>query len=277
MVINNEDLALHTLQHYNYYRLGAYWLPFENDHNSHQFKPHTKFEAVLNLYNFDRLLRLMILDAIERIEVSIRGQWAYRMGHLHGAHAHLNASLANNHYHWQQNKKSLKKEVQRSDEVFISHLVTKYAEELPPIWAACEVMSLGLLSRWYKNLKPMNTRRLIANQYELDESVLESWLHHISVVRNVCAHHSRLWNRDFSRVLPMHTQNKPAILKGQFVTSPQIYNSFIILLHLVDKTVQSHTWREKLKTLLLDNKDWLSDMGFPEGWEEEQIWSAKTH
>lgn len=64
--------ALHYLGHLNYYRLGAYWLPFETDHASHAFKPGTRFDAVLNLYIFDREVRLLVLDAIERVEVSVR-------------------------------------------------------------------------------------------------------------------------------------------------------------------------------------------------------------
>lgn len=272
MIINDEDLALHKLQHYGYYRLGAYWLPFESDHNAHQFKEGTKFEDVLRLYNFDRLLRLLVLDAIERVEVSVRAQWAYRVGHLHGSHAHLDANIARDNRLWNQNKKALKKEVDRSDEVFIKHLLNKYSEPSPPIWAACEVMSLGLLSKWYSNLKPPNTRRLIANVYSLDESVFESWLHHLTVVRNTCAHHSRLWNRNFSRVLPKFTQNKPAKLKGEFVNDTRLYNSFVILLHMKDVLMMKNEWRSRLINLLLEHEDCLPDMGFPADWQTKEIW-----
>lgn len=274
LIINDEDLALHKLQHYNYYRLGAYWLPFESDHQTHQFKTGTKFEDVLRLYNFDRLLRLTVLDAIERVEVSVRAQWAHKLGHLHGSHAHLDASISKNTRLWNQNKAALKKEVDRSDEVFIKHLKRTYNEELPPTWAACEVMSLGLLSKWYSNLKPPHTRRLIANVYALDESALESWLHHLTVLRNNSAHHSRLWNRDFSRVLPRHTQNKPAKLKGEFVSDTRIYNSFIILLHMMDVLLINNEWRLRLKKLLLEHKNCLPAMGFPADWQSRGIWKT---
>ena len=276
MIIDDEDLALHKLQHYSYYRLGAYWLPFEADHATHQFKENTKFEDVLRLYNFDRRLRLCVLDAIERIEVSVRAQWAHKLGHLHGSHAHLDSSIAQNRYLWTQNKTVLKKEVDRADEVFINHLTNKYSDELPPIWAVCEVMSLGLLSKWYSNLKPPHTRRLIANVYALDEAVLESWLHHLTVVRNTCAHHSRLWNRNFSRVLPKHTQNKPAKLKGEFINDTRLYNSFVILLHMMDVLMMKNEWRSRLIQLLLEHEDCLPNMGFPADWLQKEIWKEAT-
>lgn len=97
MIIENPTEAEFYLQHLNYYRLGAYWLPFEADHTTHQFKSETRFSDVLNSYIFDRELRLLVLDAIERVEVSVRSQWAYQMAHRHGPHAHLNADLACKH------------------------------------------------------------------------------------------------------------------------------------------------------------------------------------
>jgi abortive infection bacteriophage resistance protein len=64
MQIEDPATAAFYLQHINYYRLGAYWLPFEVDHASHRFKPGTRFDDVLKLYVFDRELRLLVLDAI---------------------------------------------------------------------------------------------------------------------------------------------------------------------------------------------------------------------
>lgn len=72
MIVSLSDLAEDNLKHLNYYRLAAYWLPFEADHATHTFKPGTLLADVLKLYNFDRHLRLLVLDAIKRIEVSVR-------------------------------------------------------------------------------------------------------------------------------------------------------------------------------------------------------------
>ena len=273
LIIADPAAAEHYLQHINYYRLGAYWLPLEADHATHQFRSGARFEDALDLYIFDREMRLLVLDAIERFEVSARAQWAHQMAHAHGPHSHLDASLARKPGHWQTNLDKLTTEVRRSDEAFISHLMQTYAEALPPIWAVCEVMSLGLLSRWYSNLKPGATRRAVAGVYSLDERVLESWLHHLTFIRNTCAHHSRLWNRDFTITAEL-PRSKPAYLAGEFVTgSRKLYNTLVMLLHFMDIIAPGHHWRQRLKHLIHHHHTInTAAMGFPAGWDTRAIW-----
>lgn len=272
MVIEDPAQVEFYLQHLNYYRLGAYWLPFEADHGSHCFQPGTRFADVLNLYVFDRELRLLVLDAIERIEVSVRSQWAYQMAHQYGPHSHLNRALAHKAWHWQSNLEKLTKEVERSDETFIQHLTQTYSEALPPVWAVCEVMSLGVLSRWYGNLKPMPIRREIANVYGIDQRVMESWLHHLTYIRNTCAHHSRLWNRDFT-ITPELPKSKPAHLVGEFISgSRKLYNTLVILLHFMDIIAPKHHWRKRLIGLIAEHAAPASAMGFPKDWQQRAIW-----
>lgn len=275
MLISDEQRAEFYLRHLNYYRLGAYWLPFEADHSLHQFRPGTRFEDVLNLYVFDRELRLLVMDAIERFEVSVRSQWAYQLAHLHGPHAHLDPSLARHFARWEKSKQQLREAVDHSEEIFIRHLKATYSEDLPPIWAICEVMSLGLLSHWYSNLKPKPTRRAIAAVYGLDETVLASWLHHLTTVRNVCAHHSRLWNREFT-VTPTLPQTKPPGLHHQLnLGSRKLYNSLVFLLHCLDVLAPQHHWRSRLLNLLTSHSIPVAAMGFPTGWQAFPIWQTK--
>lgn len=272
MHIDDHAAAEFYLQHLNYYRLGAYWLPFEATHTPHAFVPGTRFTDALNLYLFDRNLRLLVLDAIERIEVSIRSQWAYQVAHRHGTHAYLDARLAANRGRWESDLTKLEKEVQRSDEVFIRHLLATYSEKLPPTWAVCEVMSLGLLSRWYGNLKPMPTRSAIASVYGVNEKVLASWLHHLTMVRNTCAHHGRLWNREFT-IIPLIPKTKPLNLQHQFQPgSRRLYNTLTILLHCMDIIAPRHSWRQRLKALIELHKPPTRAMGFPPHWDRLQIW-----
>jgi abortive infection bacteriophage resistance protein len=263
MVIADEATAAFYLEHLNYYRLGAYWLPFEADHATHKFKPGSTFESVLDLYRFDRELRLLVLDAIERVEVSIKAHWAYVLAHRHGPHAHLDASLAHDPAYFQKNLADMTKEVNRADEVFIRHLKATYTEALPPVWAVCEVMSLGLLSRLYKNLKNNKTKKAIATPYGLSAPVLESWLHHLTIVRNVCAHHGRLWNREFS-ILPVQPQSQnQSLLNAYQPGGKRVYNTLLILLYFMDRLAPGHGWRTKLIALLNRHpKAWLG-MGFP--------------
>ena len=272
MIIEDQEQAEFYLKHLNYYRLGAYWLPFETDHSTHKFQAGTSFSKVLSHYIFDRELRLLVLDGIERFEVSVRSQWAYWMAHHHGPHAHSNPDLALNANHWKDNLAKVKKDVGYSKEAFIRHLREKYEEDLPPVWAICEVMTLGQLSRWYANLKPMPTRRAIADIYGLDQGVLQSWLQHMTHIRNICAHHSRLWNREFT-IIPALPRKKPADLAEQMVAdSRKLYNTLVILLFCVDQIAPNHHLRERVKKLLQDHDIQENAMGFPDGWKELPIW-----
>lgn len=278
MSIDDTKVAgfyLSHLSHLSYYRLAAYWLPFEFSHSDHRFKPGTSFPKVLNFYLFDRELRLLVLDAIERIEVSVRARWAYELSHRHGAHAHLDVSLARKRWHWESNLEKLKGEVRRSDEPFIRHLQETYSEELPPVWAVCEVMSLGSLSRWFANLKPGSTRSAIAKSYKVDERSLQSWLHHLSIIRNHCAHHSRLWNREFT-VTPNIPTPAPKLLRDQFFgPSRKIYNSLVLILYLMDSIAPAHHWRKRMKALIKEHAIPTAMMGFPEDWFARPIWQER--
>lgn len=274
MVIDDPAQAEFYLRHLNYYRLGAYWLPFETNHATHALRPGTRFDDVLNLYVFDRELRLLLMDALERIEVSVRTQWAYQLAHCHGTHAHLDAGIAFRTDWHQRHLDKLAEEVTRSEETFIRHLLNTYADPLPPVWAVCEVMSLGLLSHWYSNLQPMPTRRRIAAPFGVDEAVLQSWLHHLTVVRNTCAHHARLWNRELT-VRPQVPRSKPAALKNQFqIGSHRLYNTLLILLYLMDVVAPASHWRQRLIALIDVHAIDVAAMGFPADWRARPIWGV---
>lgn len=264
MIIRDKKKARDILTQINYYRLSAYWLPFEEDHQNHIFKSKTDIEDVLNLYIFDCKLRLLVLDAIETIEVSCRTQWAYFMAHNHGSHSHLNVTLARNLSHWNSNIDSLKKEIERSKEVFIEHYRSKYTEpDLPPVWAVSEVMSLGSLSRWFTNLKPINTRKQIASQYKINHQVLASFLQHLTEIRNISAHHSRLWNRKFT--ITFTFPNKPKALAKQLnkVENRRLFNTLVMCAYLLDIIDQNNSWRKQLVTLLEKHNINITLMGFP--------------
>ncbi len=276
MLIADTAQAAFYLEQISYYRLSAYWLPYEADHATHQFLPGTRFEEIASTYSADRELRLLFIDAIERVEVSVRAHWAYQMAHRHGPHAHLKMNLARDHRKWLINLNKLLQEVDRSKEAFIQHMRATYDELLPPVWAACEVMSLGLLSQWYDNLKPTATRSAIAACFQLDQETLASWLQHLTYLRNLCAHHSRLWNRSMT-ITPRVSKSKPAALAGQFVTAGPsarlLYNSAVLLIHLMDTIAPQSGWRDRLRKLLTSGPLKSSSMGFPADWETRAIWN----
>ena len=276
MVITDIPSATHYLSHINYYRLGAYWLNFESNHATHAFQQNTTFEQVLNLYIFDRELRLLLLDAIERVEVAIRSQYSYQLSHQYGSHPHLMQNIykaPSSYWDYPQALNQLVKEANASKEVFAKHLLTKYAEPLPPVWATVEIMTIGQLSKWYENLSTSADRNRIARVFNLDEINLVSFLHHISTVRNLCAHHSRLWNRAFPFTFKL-PRNRPAnILTSLNSHTPkQLYNSLVMLAYLMNQIAPNHHWKVRLISLINQHNINTNLMGFPLNWQNKPIW-----
>ena len=280
MRIDNYGGARRFLTHLNYYRLTAYWLPFEQDHTTHLFKPDTTFDQVVDHYIFDRELRLLVMDAVERLEVSLRSQWAYHLAHAYGPHAHLDKQIFKSSYKgWDHTSdvQGLQDNVRKSTEIFIKHLRSTYDEQLPPVWAVCEIMTFGQLSRWYANLRHGYDRNAIASIYDMDEINLVSFIHNLSVVRNVCAHHSSLWNREFSIAWKIPTRRPLALLPNLNRTDgKRLYNTLVTLAYLMDILNPGHHWKKRLGDLFRHHSSVkASIMGFPDNWRDLPIWRGK--
>jgi abortive infection bacteriophage resistance protein len=267
--------AVEHLTHINYYRLSAYFLPFTVDRATHAFLPETSFDDVLNLYVFDRELRLLVLDAIERVEVSVRTGWAYTLAHRYGPHAQLDKNLfkASGHgWNHAQQLEKLTEETRKSHETFVTHHQNKYAEPLPPLWAVAEVMTFGELSKWYDNLKSSADRNVVAHRYDMDEANLTSFLHHLSTVRNICAHHARLWNREFTFAFRLPRKRPQALAASLNLDSRRIYNTLSTLAWIMDCISPHHHWKARLRELLTRHSVNVKAMGFPKGWQALPVW-----
>ena len=263
MNFHDEKKAKYYLENLNYYRLGGYWLIFEKNHESHQFRDNTYFEDVLNLYIFDRELRLLLLDAIERIEVSIRSRLAYHLAESFGSHAHLKPEIFVSPLKYARTLTKLKSELDRNrSEIFIKHHSDKYSEELPPIWVSVEVMTMGQISSWYSNIKDRKHRQIIAKYYGLDEKILSSFLHHLTIVRNTSAHHSRVWNRKFT--IDFSLPNFPKELNEKFnpASRKYIYNTLVMCEYLMNIISEDSSWKKRLDDLILKHNIDVKRMGF---------------
>ena len=276
MTINNPDRAARYLAHINYYRLRAYWLPFEEkaDGTEHHFKAGTTFNEVLTLYLFDRKFRLLVMEAIERLEISFRTRFAHELALKYGSHAYLNASLFRRTDLHRQHLDSLQGEIAHSQETFIEHYQTTYDDpELPPIWAICEVMTFGQLSIWFKNLKRRSDRNAIARIYGVDEVILGSFMHHLTHIRNLTAHHCRLWNRRL--VFTMTIPALPVDLARMFNrrSDRNIYNTLVMLGYLLKLISPGTSWPARMRSLIEEYvPDKTASMGFPEGWRDLPMW-----
>ena len=269
--VSDRTLALHRLAHANYFRLNCYRHPFLSA-GSDTFLPGTRFDGLWEIYRFDHLFRILMLDAIERCEISFRTQWAYVLAHQHGPQCYENSAIHRDPAAHQKTLSKIDAEIRRSTEDFLSpHRRTGAAR--PPIWMVCEVMSLGQLSAIYDNLAAPADRQAIADAYGFDEKVLRSFLHHLTVVRNVCAHHARLWNRRFAVTFTL-PRKKPSSLLPHFHSDTRaIYNTLVVLVGLLDIIEPGQHWARKLITLLRDHSwDITPLMGFPSDWRERTLW-----
>ena len=307
---DDDTRVRHYLTHIGYYRLSAYWLPFEQpvtngQSRNHQFQPGTSFDQVLSLYIFDRQLRLLVMDAIERIETAIRTHWAHALATRHGPHAHLDASLFKSPWQHASDIARMAGDLQESRETFIAHYRRQYTEPyLPPIWAVVETLSLGALSRWFKATKSTDVKREVARSLGMPTiEILEQVLHAFTPVRNVCAHHGRLWNRRFTLQLPYIKRLKDQmviehVIAARKQTAPcgqcgvpaeqeqtgvqeqpsrQLYNYLLVMAHLMQRINPNSSWQARLRQHVQSaSADQQQAMGFPAGWERMAIWQERT-
>jgi abortive infection bacteriophage resistance protein len=281
MAFSDHTRAVRYFSNINYYRLRAYWVPFEDTSTTaedHHFKSGTTFDAVLTLYIFDRKLRLLIWEAIERIEVSIRTHFVDVLALKYGSHAHMHSDIFYNPELYQEILGKLTEEITRSKETFIEHYNSTYDNpSLPPIWASCEVMSFGQISKWISNLKYRQDRKDIASTYGLDEKILVSFMHHLTHIRNLSAHHCRLWNRKLT--VTMTIPRFPTALALFFNNSDDrhIYNTLAMLGYLMRVISPKTTWPNRLQKLIGEYPqiDTMA-MGFPADWQNLPLWRRQT-
>ena len=278
MEIPNPQRAIRYLSHISYFRLRGYWIPFEKKDkcHDHRFIDGTTFDDVLNLYIFDRKFRLLMLEVIERVEISFRAHFANELGVAYGSHFYLDTKYAYNIDLHERLLTTLASEIHRSTELFIEHYNKTYDNPaLPPIWASAEVMSFGQLSLWYKNLMLRQDKNLIAKPYGIDESILRSFMHHLTFIRNITAHHGRLWNRRMT--ITMRLPKKPKVLSAMLNPEATRYigNTVIMLGYFLKLISPGTSWPHRMQQLVtLSPGIRPAAMGFQKDWQQLSLWNG---
>lgn len=276
LVINDVSFAEKKLSNISYYRLRAYTYPFQNNNNpKHPFIKTISLEGIINFYEFDRDLRLLVFDAIERIEIALRTRIVYHFAMKHGSHWYENKSLYRNTNYFTNDITTLDKEIDRSDEKFIKHYKKKYASPLrPTAWMSLEVATLTTLSKLFQNLSRSPEKKMVAKSFGIDFLILENWMHVLSNVRNICAHHSRLYNRTLSQslVLPAYTFHNKWITNTT-IDNSKMYAVICTVIYLLDRINNSHDLRIRIHELFsrypIVNPALLN---FPTNWKDEPLW-----
>lgn len=262
------------------------------------FVPGTSMKKVQRIYEFDRGLRMRVFEAIEMFEVALR----FRVGHLLGqghpfAHRDPEALhseftgfgrsndnlrystwLDSNHADW---LREVDREESRSQEGFVQHFKSKYGGPLPT-WAVTEILSFGTLASLYSGMARADKER-IAAAFDVHNAVpsgdfatLANWLNHIRYVRNVCAHHARLWNKNITTSLAVPSGIPELAHLEDEGTRTRVYGTLAVLAYLLARTHPGTRWRHEILQYISDGLASTGQsheaMGFPVDWEQLAIW-----
>lgn len=269
LVVEDRSLALTRLSQTNYYRLRGYWLTYERDGT---FIPGTTFETVWDTYELDRELRQIVWAAIEPIEIKARTSFAYHLSLACGPDAYENGDLFKSKKGHSKSIANFKRERDRAigDGVpCVRHNMEKYGAL--PAWAAVEIMTMGTVSQLYGNLSNKaaysgrrTVKAAVAEDFGTKPYYLKSWLRHLTYVRNICGHHSRLYNR------VMTTRGKLLSMDSAF-DGPKQFPTLMIL-----KRMYERSWPEEWGPAVSDLRSAfdkhgavsLKPMGFPKNWTD---------
>lgn len=292
LIFDDEQKAELQLSNVSYFRLSAYMLPFKKNVHSEivdEFRFGTNWKSVYDLYVFDRKLRLLVFDAIEKIEVAIRCQLVYVLSHKYGSHWQDNPTILKAPYVITLNDGGSKtvdvytdiqnhiseQLISQQAELFIRHYRETYDEpQNPPSWMIVEIMYFNQLSRICSNLRERADKVAIAKHFSLPPDEFISWLHTINYVRNICAHHARLWNREI-KIVPAvlrFSRDKVWISNPAQAKRSKIYYTLCMINYLLQSVNPNSSFSERLKQLISEYSPKISAMGFSENWKNEEIW-----
>jgi abortive infection bacteriophage resistance protein len=275
LVVADPLHALHALEYIGYYRLLSYMRPFQRSDPAtgvRHFVAGTRFGDVLRLYEFDRELRLLCLDAVERVEVALRAAIMSEVAVPHGSHFYYDPA----HFECIGSFVEFYQTASRENRhVAVKHYLARYSTPgLPPIWTVMEAITFGALSRLFSGLA-LRHRKAVAARFGYDETVLSSWFRAANLVRNVCAHHSRLWNA------PMHVDQPLAAkkLRSEMIPTDRLYARLVVLAGLVEMIDPATDWKQRLVALVARSPSVpLAPMGVPADWDTRPFWqSSRSH
>lgn len=274
LVVLDESKLGRYLRNISYYHLSIYFKHFQKDD---AFIEGTTFEDVLNIYVFDQKLRLLLLDVLERIEKSFKCRLAYEMSVSYGDSHWLSREeyFDDKRTHSDRIGKILD-DLEFSKETCIRHYYEKYnSPKDPPIWMIIEAITFRQCAMIYGLLQKDN-QRLVANTYGINKIFIYNWMYALSIIRNFCAHHSRLWNNEFIIRL-----NQRHGIYGKFFDNSngnRLFNYLVVMQIINCKFNPDSKWMERLESIIGEHKINVSHMGFPNDWRDrmEKITEINT-
>lgn len=262
-VIEDEERAKFVLSNINYYRLVHYFSVFLDKNGS--YKDGTTFERVMRVYDFDRLMRSLLLTALEEVEISMRAHVSNYHALKYGALGYLNESTFDFHHNHKYFISKIERLVEtNTGEAMVSHHMKKYGGSFP-LWVIMELFSFGMLNTFYSDLKTDDKKAIADKAFDVSYRCVEDWLYCLSDLRNACAHYNRLYANTLENI-----PKQPGDYHRPLTNS--VYDHILILKRLYPR---NDAWRTtflmRLEMLLMEYADVveLEHIGFPPEWREE--------
>ena len=275
LIIPNEQKAVSYLSTISYFRFSAYLYPLlKEPKTEHLYKEDATFDKALDMYRFDRKLRILFFNEIEKIEVAIRTAMNNLItNELNDVFWATNPKYFRNPAIFAKTLKLIQTETAKTKEDFIAHFQSKYSNPYPPIWMITEIIPLGVLVNLCNNLASKSLLKKVAHQFGLPLPVFSSWIVLLVNLRNICGHHTRLWNREIP--FTSHKLNNPkfAWINSDNTDMKRVYFRICIIKYLLFTVSPNNKFTQKLKSLLAEYPTVdIRAMGFPADWENEPIW-----
>ncbi|MEE3607692.1 Abi family protein [Avibacterium paragallinarum] len=255
MKIRETSYAKKKLAQVGYYRLSGFWhisrTANQDNSLSDQFLPNTNFDEIYRLYIFDKKLRLLLLDIIERLEVHVRSVIAHELGRFDPL-AYLKDDFINPQYNdrYQIWKDKLISQIDKSRDDFV--LWHKEQSRDLPFWAVVEVWDFGTLSKYYSMLKKRFQNKIAVRFNANNTATFISWLNEINIIRNQAAHHSRIWNKKGNpiKILDNSYFNE---LNLDHHSKRRLFSRIVVMWYLISQTSKNYKWLDHLSSLILEN------------------------
>ena len=299
LIIEDDKAAVDYLKRVGYYRLSGYWYPLRAIDQAAStiqgkavrldtFEQDCRFEDVVKLYVFDKKLRLLALDALERIEMAVRVDIAHLLGMCNpNAHENPNCLHSNfskkrikygldtgktKHEVWLAKYKNMIRRARR--EPFVEHHLAQYG--VLPIWAAIEVWDFGMLSKLFAGMKFADQQTIAAIYNAPDGRTFAAWLRSLNFIRNVSAHHSRLWN------INVVDSSPTPIDWPKELNNKRSFFYFCLMQQLMLVICPNSKWGLRVIQLLANDFPTftngaisLDDMGTLAEWQQWELWAAQ--
>ena len=259
--VGDENYAIQTLQHINYYRLTAYFLPYKTKDN--KYKSGTTFNKVHRTHEFDRKLRHILFSVVEEIELMLRTQLSYYHAHKYGSLGYMDENNFSKRHNNEKFMEHIKNAIKKNDkQKFVKHHIEKYNGNFP-LWVIIELFTCGELSLFYADMHLPDKKDFANKIFSTTYNNLQQWLHDFTILRNYCAHYTTLYYNHFPAI--------PPTPKGfSYTLGKRVFDYILVLKFLFHSPEKLNTALIlPLESLLNEYEDSieLTHIGFPENWK----------